>query len=590
MAAGVISLTAEQRAAVAIDGHAYLSACPGSGKTRVIASKLLIQAEKCLATPRRIGCLTYTNAAVEEIEARVRKTGTDHHSEYCWIGTIHSFCLQHVLRPYRWLTEEVSKSFKVLTPESREFRNIVETVEEEHGRQVNLRTFEEYASIRRGLDGKPVGPGITKGIVTTVSAQRYWELSLGRGYVDFSQILYFSWKILHENHFVGVGIASKFDWLLVDEFQDTTDIQIEIFKELHRFNRVKFFLVGDTNQSINGFAGARPDLAQIFSTNIGAKLDLTLSGNFRSGKHIIVPCERLIARKPSMYSTGKAEAYVGSATHTVVANYEKHIISHTLPEVIGAGIAHGGIAILAPWWADLIPIARALRIAGIPAVGPGARPYKRSRLFAVLAEQLGASIESVGYMPLQRIESAIFRLANEADGVARFDIFSYAGRVTALALVYAAQEAANHSRAGKDWLITCAKSSGEILFRDGWISGDTVSKLEKSVEEMFVDMAREKIEVSTLQIADLGMFADPRKAVHLMTLHNSKGREFDAVTIIRANKGRIPHFSARSKEEFDEARRLFYVGISRPKRFLSVLSDNQDLRNPTTPFVSDAGL
>src|ERR1700748_151237 len=113
----MISLTSEQKAAVDHRENLLLSACPGSGKTRVILAKLLSLSDDVASSAQFIGCITYTNAAVDEIESRLRIFGSSISSEKCEISTIHSFCLQHVLRPYSWLIGDVPTPFKVITRE-----------------------------------------------------------------------------------------------------------------------------------------------------------------------------------------------------------------------------------------------------------------------------------------------------------------------------------------------------------------------------------------------------------------------------------------------------------------------------------------
>src|SRR5688572_1427433 len=127
-------LTSEQKTAVECDDHLMLTACPGSGKTRVIVSKLLRALEKVRETPRAVACITYTNAAVHEIEARVRihiQPGDDRHFD---IGTIHSFCLNNIFRPFAYHIEGYADGFKVLTPESDEFADCVTKTCEDFGR------------------------------------------------------------------------------------------------------------------------------------------------------------------------------------------------------------------------------------------------------------------------------------------------------------------------------------------------------------------------------------------------------------------------------------------------------------------------
>lgn len=586
----MISLTTDQKSAVQYDDNLMLSACPGSGKTRVIIAKLLKLAEIAEGSPRSIACITYTNAAVGEIEARLKQAGSQSLVDRCEIATIHSFCLQFILRPYRWLLPEIPNKLKILTPEMREFQRIVGVVEDEQGRQIQRRTFDEYASIRMGIEGQPLGTGIDSGIVNDETARRYWELVQASGFIDFSMIVYFSLRILRENPFVAVGLSSRFAWLLVDEFQDTTDVQVEILNLLREQMNSRFFLVSDENQSIQSFTGARPDLANYFAAQIGARQDISLSGNFRSAPQIIGPAETLIPRNPAMYSAGTAAAYQGTVTYIHAPNPVEAITDHFLPMIEQQGIALGQAAVLAPWWIHLVPVARALREFNVPVFGPGARPYQRRRLYAPLAEQLGASVASETFSFLPGVERAVFRLISEAMGVSRFDLFSYDGRRVALSLIYEAARIGNDVPGGMDWLTTSARAVARLLQDGEWIDEQTAIAIINSVEEMRADMERRGVDIANLQIEDLGLFANPDNAVKLITLHNSKGREFDAVAIINANKGQIPHFTTRTQEQYDEARRLFYVGITRTRKHLMVFSDQTDRRNPPTPFIAEAGL
>src|ERR1043165_8374449 len=130
-----MKLTDEQNAAVRCDGDVMLTACPGSGKTRVIISKLSRVIDVVRDTPRAVACITYTNAAVHEIEARLRyymQPGDDLYFDVC---TIHSFCLNHIFRPFCHLIKGYKRGFKVLTPDSAEFEEHVTAVWMAHGRQ-----------------------------------------------------------------------------------------------------------------------------------------------------------------------------------------------------------------------------------------------------------------------------------------------------------------------------------------------------------------------------------------------------------------------------------------------------------------------
>lgn len=586
----MISLTNEQRSAVDLDGHAYLSACPGSGKTRVIIAKLLKLAESIEKTPLSIGCITYTNAAVDEIEARIKQVGTNRLVERCEISTIHKFCLTYILRPYGWLHPDIPLGFKILTPEKREFVEIIRAVEDEANRQFTRRAIDDYSTLRITTKGTPAGPGFEGGIVTSETATRYWQLVRARGFVDFSMILYYSYLILKENSFISMGLASRFKWVLVDEFQDTTALQMNILALLHQHFHSQFFLVGDENQSINSFAGASVGLGDKFCTHIGADRTHALSGNFRCAPQIVAPAQTLIPRNPDMEAKGNAKQISGIVDYKHVAKALNGIEDYFLPTVDALKIPYGSCAVLAPWWPHLIPVARHLRDLGVPVFGPGARPYKVSRLYARLAEELGACIGQGALLDPSGVEKALFRLIDETTGETRFDIFSYDGRRMALTLIYKAMQLANGCVGGVDWLETSSVEIGTILEQEGWITSEAAKGLVASVESMKSDM-QDQIDLENLAVEDLGLFANPAQAIKLITMHSSKGREFDAVAIIHANDGQIPHFANRGDpEKLAESERLFYVGMTRAKKYLLVLSDQSNHKNPPSRFIAGSDL
>src|SRR6185437_12677985 len=171
-------------------------------------------------------------------------------------------------------------------------------------------------------------------------------------------------------------------WMLIDEFQDSSPGQILLLKEIHRHSRTTFFCVGDPNQSIYRFAGASPELLTDFADHVQANKDHRLTGNFRSSTNIVNLAERLCASVPPMEAVGDYADFPHVPTHHVAGTPAEGVFTHFLPAVRELDLHLGEVAILAPWWVSLFHLARELRKQGIPAVGPGARPYKRSHLLA----------------------------------------------------------------------------------------------------------------------------------------------------------------------------------------------------------------
>src|SRR5205823_2737193 len=126
-------------------------------------------------------------------------------------------------------------------------------------------------------------------------------------------------------------VSSKFAWMLVDEFQDTTDLQVEILSLIARRKRTKFLLVGDRYQSIFSFAGARPDLADEFAERIKARTDLHLTGNFRSSQPIVAHANLVFPRDPAMKAVGDAKKYTETPEWKHGGSAFEVITEHFLP-------------------------------------------------------------------------------------------------------------------------------------------------------------------------------------------------------------------------------------------------------------------
>lgn len=579
-------LTSEQRNAVKCDDDLMLTACPGSGKTRVIISKLLRVVDEVRGTPRVVACITYTNTAVHEIEARLRyhiQPGDDAYYDIC---TIHSFCLNHIFRPFCHLISGFKKGFKVLTPESAEFEEHVKAVCAQHGRyDLTYKDLEDFMQLRVSLDGQPVGSGIEHGSLTPAVAKAYWARIRGAGFIDFANIIYYSLVLLQKRPEILSYMAAKFAWILVDEFQDTTDLQVEILSLVAGEKRTRFLLVGDPCQSVFRFAGARPDLADVFATRIAARRDIQLSGNFRSSKPIVAHANLLYPRTPPMIAVGEAKNYAEQPEWQHGTSAFQVVTESFLPELEKLGIPLGDAAVLAPTWYSLFPLGRRLREYGVSIVGPGARPYRRNSQFAPLAEHICGYLMEPRPDVITGIERTLFNTVLDVTGRTHFEIFSYQGRAIVFQLLDQANKLHEAHERAVDWLDAAAEAFSRILMEHGYFGRDDENVFSMSVEEMKTHMRNNKVDLDNLTIDELGIYAYPDTALKLASLHNAKGREYMAVAMIDLHDGRIPHYQARTAEDFEEAKRLFYVGVTRAKRFLMYITDQSDRRNGPSRFL-----
>jgi len=579
-----MKLTSEQRAAAHHDGHLCLTSCPGSGKTRTIVAKALRCIEDVRGTPRRVACITYTNAAVDELDARLSALCDGDSALHCEVSTIHTLCLTNVLYPYHFLLPEFSDSIDILTPDDDEWGPLVRELLGRHG--VVAKHADKFEGIQRDPDGVPTfPPDLTHDI-----AQEFCDYMDERGLTTLGDIVYHTLRVINQHVHILECLATRFAWMLVDEFQDTTTGQVELLTAIHAQERTTFFLVGDTNQSIMEFAGANPYLMGEFAESIEARTDIRLRGNFRCSQVIVDHAELLCPTTPPMEATGP-NADVGiEPIYAHVQNSVNAVFEHFLPMVDSLGIQLGDAAVLAPWWITLLPLGRELRARNVPIIGPGARPYRRSREFAQLAEHLGAMVIEPDAELFRKTQRALFRLVFTLTLKTQWRLFSYDGSRVLCRILNAAERLYGDGGGAVEWLQRTAQVTSEILSEEGFIYSEDKQMICNSVVAMVADMRHRNIDPINMSVSDLGVFARPRDCLQLMTLHASKGREFEAVALIDLHDGRLPHFTWETKEQYDESRRVLYVGITRAKKLLMYFTDSGDRRNRPSPFLGHDGL
>ena len=578
-------LNEEQRTAVAAEGNAYIQACPGSGKTRVLVAKALRDVNRVAATPRKIACITFTNAAVDEMQGRLGFLAAATEATSVDVGTIHSFCLQNIFKPFRCRTADYANGFEIVSAEEDRAKELFNEIAVRLGHGgASQRSFDALSQVAIDLQGGPVAERLDGWIRDCIVA--YWVEFRRRGWIDFSLLLFESLQILRSHGEICASLSAKFKILLVDEFQDTTGIQLEIFSRIHSAGSTSFFLVGDPHQSIYRFAGASVEAAVKFVKSIGAACDYPLSGNFRSTARIVQVAERLLTREPPMQAVGEWAAAETDVTIQKTSSVPQAIVEQFVPAVHRLGLSLGSSAVLAAWWTDLLPIARQCYRSGIAVVGPGARPYRRGRLIVPLLENMAAVVSQAG--ALRSTQRALARSVNEIAGGDANHVVGWRGRLVALELHDAAREAAAIDPAPLRWIVDIGGRIDQILAVHQIVNTDAfLMSAREVVADIHIYAQRDRIDLNLMTIGNLGLFADPKNALKLLTVHTSKGREFDAVAIVHMNEGRFPHFMASTDAQIEDGRRAAYVGITRAKRVLHFYVETSDRRNAESRFVGE---
>jgi DNA helicase-2/ATP-dependent DNA helicase PcrA len=580
------ALTPEQRQAVSCPSNLLLTACPGSGKTRTLIAKLITEIESVRGTARSICAITYTNTAVQEIESRAADQLQPGDERYYSVSTIHAFCLNEIVRPFAWLRPGFKDALRVLTRDNPDFEAIAKyAMEKINYYNLTATTYDAFESLSVDSNGVIVGLASRDEAVKR-AAPHFWERCAALNYIDFGTIVYGAFCLLRDHPHIARSLCAKYAWFLIDEFQDTTDLQIEILKRLYAGQRSRFFAVGDLAQSIYSFTGARPELVAPFGTHIEARTDLALTSNFRSSAKIVAHAERLFPRTPSMIPRGPDREYPVDPILVKGVTAFQAITEQYLPALEAQKIPLGDATILAKDWASLIALTRELRQFGTPVVGPGARPYKRSRLFAALAEQLCGAIVDPHPETSRQLDRALFHAVQDASGATRLDVFTHAGRVAIVRLMREARRLSENPGA-LNWLDAMSQATGEILRQAEFVDRSQAGLFYASVQEMKSDMQQQKVDMANLTIDDLGLFASPRRALRLSTIHFAKGREYGAVALIGLRTGTFPHYRS---EDVQAEKRLFYVGVTRARKLLMYIAERDRWGNPPSPFLGPNGV
>lgn len=575
----MIPLTKEQQDAVEYPETLCLTSCPGSGKTRAIIAKLQRCVEEVRGTPRKIACITFTNTGVNEIESRLRTYGDENDLDICEISTIHSFCLNYVLRPYAHLVPHLKPDWAVITSDDEWFTALVDELTKKHNIKAGL--ADRFDGLQRQFPDKlPTGSGLPRAAV-----EEFFQRADAESKVTLGDIVFFSANLVKGNAFIASALASRFAWFIVDEFQDTTVAQAIILLVVYKLGRSKLFFVGDPNQSILGFAGGAPDLMPKFAKEVNAKTDCHLTGNFRSSKLVVDHAEVLCPSNPKMEAVGDHKDFHFPPRYVHCATAIDGVFDHFLPALDAVGIPLGLAAVLAPWWVDLLLLGRELRKRQIPIIGPGSRPYKRSHEFTLLSESLSAYMMTQDADTAAAIQKALFMTLSNIAQVKPWEIYRFNGRRIIFRLILASREILAKHEGINDWLVRSGDACEKILIEEELLTPGHLGVFTRSATAMLADMVKNGVDVSNMAATELGMIAVPKDCLNLLTMHQSKGREFDGVAVICVHEGRVPHFTSRTQAEFDESRRLLYVAATRAKKVLMYFTDQSHQNNTPSRFL-----
>lgn len=502
-----------QKQAIEEKGPLLVIAGPGTGKTQTLLGRVKKLLEEGVP-PRHILIITFTRKAALEIRERLL-TFLDSPEALPVADTLHALAYEywqkvHKEKPLILEEEEARKIFKEANP---------------HLNLKEVKTFWETFNLRRENRD-----GLSK------EGENYFNLKKDLNLVDYADLLEF-W--LHE---LEVGnFLRPYTHILVDEVQDLSPLQLDLIVKLASEKGEGFFAIGDPKQAIYGFRGAVAEV-EAYLKNYWPNLKvLSLDLNYRSSQKILDVAKKVFNHPLRAYRELEGEVVLLKSPS---GNYEARWVAERVKELLG-GTTHteldnkesflspGDIGILVRFGALIEPFVQALKNKGIPVASPEKEAFFREpRVEFILKEVekiLGFQLDKKSLLPESTLTEGPKGIKNFFRDMPPFDpLFWESSYFKKLEALYKQE--------------------------NGWLGLLNSIRLESEL-----DLVREK-----------------SQRVRVMTLHASKGLEFEAVFMPCLEDGLLPFLGidklfARERKQLvdeEEEKRLFYVGITRAKRFL----------------------
>ncbi|MDN4067586.1 ATP-dependent helicase [Paenibacillus vini] len=269
----------EEITTLPVNQSVIVAAGPGSGKTKLLVDRFIYLCKNSCKPNSNIACITYTNAAKNEILDRLQKDNKFSLPQGTFIGTIHSFLNEYLIAPYSYLLSDVGQSYELLPRGfSKYYVNRIS----------NSRKFKIYDNLIAlesiGYDKNGELKCFRTNRVTKDEMALLKKLIHEDHKIDQQDTIHFAFQLLINFQHLKDALTSRFSAILVDEYQDVTYHQDQIFQLL---NSTSFFFVGDPNQSIFSFTGADPTIFESRLSSPETFRKYTLSNNFRSTRTIV---------------------------------------------------------------------------------------------------------------------------------------------------------------------------------------------------------------------------------------------------------------------------------------------------------------
>ena len=591
----------QKKAATHIDGALLILAGAGSGKTKTITTRLAYLLNLGI-DPANTLTLTFTNKAASEMRQRALSMIENNIPHPPLLVTFHKFGLLF-LKLYIHLIKR-DNNFVIIDKDDQ--KKILKQISTELPPNYMSKEISRYKNSFLSPDEVYALANDTNYKKMAHIYDKYQNYLIENNLVDFDDLLLLSYKILDENDELADEISNRYQYIMVDEYQDTNEIQLLLLKKLCKTHN-NICVVGDDDQSIYGFRGANHKNILEFEKDFNAKV-IKLELNYRSTNQILNAANSLISFNKNRYNKKLISALGDGKEVRVIGKYneltEAETIAKEIKSLINQGVNPKDIAILYRINALSRSIEDGLRQEGIAykLVG-GMRFYEREEIKDLISylrifvnENDDYSFKRVVNKPRRGIGKTTINKLEENKGSKSFMEFikenelEFLSKKAAKTLKEFVKEIEILSKTPLDKLPEIIEE--KINLSKAYKDEDKARNIEE-----FYGLMRDKYDLTLREfLNELSLESDQDKitdeAINLMSIHASKGLEFDYLYVIGFEEGFFPLGDA----DIEEERRLAYVAITRAKKELTLsfvesrYIRGQRSRVSKSRFLTEAGL
>lgn len=583
-----LRLNAEQRRAVSHEGGVLVLAGAGTGKTRVLTSRIgwLLKCRNC--PPRNILAVTFTNKAAKEMRARVLNMAP---AAGLALGTFHGAC--HLMLRRHAAEAGWAKNFQIT--DSRDQKSFIKRmladlrIDAEEFPPADC-AFYINAAKERGLRAAEAPASSERARALQLIYEQYEQRCRAENKLDFAELLLSAADLLRGDGELRRHYAARFGHILIDEFQDTNMLQYRWLKLLDSGEN-HYFAVGDDDQSIYAFRGADPENMRRIRDELRAREIIRLEQNYRSTGNILGAANAVIARNTNRIgknlTTDGADGARLQIAPAATDFGESDFVADTVAQKIADGGRADDIAVLYRTNAQSRLLEKAMREHRIAyRIYGGLRFFDRAvikdalaYLRLAVADDADSLLRVINVPPRGIGKRTLESLAAGGDLFAAVEK-SGAPKVAAFRGILHAMRRLRKDGAGLEELARAAVEKSGLLAHYESRPEDAeraenarefVSAAGQFGAEEGEDPAQAFLAYAALESGEPEGESENSPAVNLMTVHAAKGLEFSSVFITGLEEGMFP--SSQSLDSADanaveEERRLMYVAITRARKEL----------------------